>query len=201
MLKIVLAGSSGPGDAAIFDALTASNHEVAQCHDPAHGSTCAVVAGAACPMDGDVDVAVVPLVAAGAAPAQADGVGCAVRASIPVVVVGHGAPGPFQAVAAATANQPGDVVTACERAASGVTDMHSAVAAQALGERIDSLGLPAESAARLSASVRRTPTGLRLEFTHDGLLSPGVAERVGLQVLAALRQSDERARGISLAIV
>lgn len=196
-----MAGSAGPADAALIDALESADAHVTRCHDAAHGSTCSVVAGAGCPMDDGADVALVPLVAAGAAPAQADGVGCAVRASIPVVVVGHGAPGPFAAVAAAQASGAHDVVAACEAAADGASAVHTAVATRALDERVDSLGLTPEGVAQLRTSVRRTPTGLRLELAHAGLLSPGVAERVGLQVLAAVRAADPRARGISLAII
>jgi|GEM_PF-4557755 len=200
-MKVVLAGSTGPVDDPVVAALEAGGAQISRCHHPDDGTMCTMVAGHPCPMDDHAEVAVVPLVAAGAGPTLADGVGCAVRSSIPVVVVGRGSPGPFGAVAAAAADGPDDVVDVCRTAIAGATMAHTRVAQDALEARVDSLGIDADAARELSASVRRNETGLRLEIRTNGLLAHQVGERLGLQVLAAVRAFDPRAKGVSLAVI
>ena len=200
-MKVVLAGSAGPVDDPVIAALREGGAEITSCHHPDDGTMCTMVAGHACPMDAHAEVAVVPLLAAGAAPHQADGVGCAVRSSVPVVVVGRGAPGPFGAIAAAVADGPDDVVAVCRTAIDGATMAHTRVAQDALDARTDSLGIDPEAASALVASVRRNETGLRLEIRTNGKLEPRTGERLGLQVLAAVRAFDPRAKGVSLAVI
>jgi hypothetical protein len=194
----MFAGSSGPADAELIDALQASGAQVLRCHDNADGTLCTLVAGHGCPADQDPDVAVVPVIPAGGAPSLGDGVGCAVRSSIPVVVIGHSAPGPYAAVAAGSADGVHDMVAACRAAIDGATEAHTAVAVGALADRCAALGID-PSACR--AEVRRTDSGLRLEVGLGDTLDRHAGERVALQVLAAVRRFDPRPGGVSLAVV
>jgi hypothetical protein len=169
----VLVVESHPGAAdAAAAALEASGHQVHRCHDAGSAAfPCVGVADpGACPIDGAMDAALV--VRRGIVPQPTEyeqGVGCAIRAGVPVVEEGSDVLDPFAPWLHSRVD--GDVVSACEEAAAG--DALVGVAEAAMGPLLD------------AALVPRADVRCRLERTRSRLIVR----------LVASRPLDERLRG------
>jgi hypothetical protein len=168
---LVVESHPGAGDAAAT-ALEAVGHRVHRCHRP--GSDAFPCVGVAepgqCPVDGALDVALV--VRRGIQPRPSEyeqGVGCAIRAGVPLVEDGSDVLDPFAPWLHERVR--GDAVAACESAAAD--DALAAVAETAMGPLLD------------AALVPRTEVGCRLERT---------AGRLVIRVRST-RPLDERLRG------
>jgi hypothetical protein len=172
---LVVESHPGAGDGSAA-ALAASGHRVHRCHVPgADPFPCVGVADpGACPIDGSLDVALV--VRRGIVPRPTEyeqGVGCAIRAGVPVVEGGSDAFDPFAPwIHSRVVDDP---VAACEAAAA--TDALVAAAERAMGPLLD------------AALIPRTDVRCRLERTTTRLILH----------LVASRPLDERLRG-SLAV-
>jgi len=110
--------------------LQAGGCRVLRCHEPGESAfPCnALIEGRTCPLDVGFDVVVTVRARPLSAPSQAElGVVCALHAGAPLVVAGVGSDRPFGPWTAATVEQGGDVLSACERvtgAAEITEDLH-----------------------------------------------------------------------------
>lgn len=168
--------------------LEAAGHRVHRCWSPSpergHADDgrdpCGGTTGAGCPLDGRVDVAL--LVRRGVSPRlhlTEAGVGCAVRAGVPVVEDGTEALDPFAPYVAGRVEDD-DVAGACQAAADGVWE---AVADQV---RVGSRALLA------AEGINPDRIGLRCRLDGDSLLvkvtGPPMGDR--LQQALAVRAAD-----------
>jgi hypothetical protein len=131
MRVLVVESDRHSADRAIAD-LRAAGHEVARCHESgAPAFPCnALCDGGSCPLDSGSGVDVLLDYRARPHPRPTpfeDGVSCALRHQIPVVVAGAPALNPFDQWTTAVAADD-SVVDACERAATGPIESLAAVA-------------------------------------------------------------------------
>jgi hypothetical protein len=196
----VLLLESEPGVAGdVTTELEDAGHVVVRCREPEHrGFPCRAIGDpGACPLhDGVVDVAVTVRSAASWTPSPGeDGVACALRAGVPLVVAGATAGNPFADWATATTGFD-DVPSVCERAAAAP---RAALGAAATEKLRDALG----------RTVRADVETARVEvFRVDGrlrvvaVLPEGVSRRDSelalTRVVARLRELDPEAAGIDV---
>ncbi len=118
----VLVVESDPGAAAVAIAqLQAAGHRVERCHEPgARAFPCAALNPGRCPLeDGEIDVVLTVRARSHPRPSQLeDGVTCALRQHVPVVVAGRTNLNPYARYDVAVAGVD-DVVETCELAANG----------------------------------------------------------------------------------
>ena len=157
---LVLESHPHAGDEAVAR-LEAAGHAVHRCHEAGSSDSfpCAGLTDAAtCPLTDGVDVAV-DVRGAGAADATAfeDGVGCALRAGVPVVEVGTGGDSPFGAWTFAAAVD--DLPAACEVTA----DARFQALEAAISEQVAHLaGARGVDTSLLSCAVSRRGRGVRI---------------------------------------
>ncbi len=194
----VLVVESEAGAASIAVAqLEAAGHRVERCHEPGDGAfPCAGLATGRCPIEhGAIDVVLTvrPRPSSRPSPLE-DGVICALRRHVPVVVAGRTKRNPFSDHAATLARVD-EVVDACERAATGPQPRHEAVATAALRETLTRAGL-AVGAAR--ADVRRSGHGLRVTVHLPSGCTPRRRGTASVRVVGALRAFDMDAARIEI---
>ncbi len=194
----VLVNESEPHAAGIaMVQLEALGHQVMRCRDPedAQGFPCVGLAVGRCPLeDGSVDVALTVRGASHPRPtALEDGITCALRRRIPVVVAGRTTPNPFAAFGAVVADH--DVVGTCERTAAARRSDYEAIAAKALGWTLRYRDLPLETA---HATVRRGGDGLRVTLHVPAETPKIVRDMAAVRVVGALRAFDTTARRIDI---
>jgi hypothetical protein len=195
----VLVLESETGAATIATAqLEQAGHQVLRCHEPGERAfPCRGLQGDGCPLDGEpVDVALtVRARPVGQPTALEDGVSCALRRHIPVVVAGRTTANPFSSFPVIVAGR--DVVEACERAAAGSLVQHEAVAQRALDESMRRADEDRSESGWVE--VTRRSGGLRATLHFP----PGTPERLramaSVRVVGALRAFDPSAAGIDVA--
>jgi hypothetical protein len=172
--------------------LVARGHRVWRCHEPDAGAfPCRALAGVGqCPLDAPgIDVAVTVRASHRAEPSPyEDGVGCALRARVPVVVVTSAPQSPYDELAADIVER--DVVDACERALRRPSAVHSSIATVALRA---ALRRRAGIDSRASGRVHRSRDGLDVRL--EGLTGLDTRTRgvVVAEVMAAVRAYDRDA--------
>jgi hypothetical protein len=181
-------------------ALAAAGHVVYRCHEPgADPFPCAALAGKPCPVvERGVDVAVTVRSRSGDRPTLLeDGVACALRAHVPVVVAGDvGVPTPYADWATEIA-APDEVVDACERAAAAPLRRHGAVATAELAVALRSGGF---DPSHCRAEVHRTRGRLRVRLDPGAVVDRTTADLAVRRVMAALRELDPTAAGIDISL-
>jgi hypothetical protein len=192
---LVIESEPGAADPAI-EALEAADHRVVRCHEPgAPAFPCRGLAPGDCPLEhGNVDV--VLDVRARTTPHPdplEDGVTCALRRRVPVVLSGSSAVNPFARFPVLDASHQ-DVVTACERAARGPRAEHEAVADRALEATLRNAGID---------EAGRTVVHRRLGGLHVTLLVPPatpaqLGRMAAVRVAGALRAFDRSAGSIDI---
>lgn len=196
----VLLLESEPGAAVVArHELEGAGHLVRTCHEPFEPSfPCnALREGRGCPLDADpIDVTLDVRQRRQSVPRSLeDGVACALRHHIPLVVAGATAPAPHHDFAAEVLEDGFDVVPACERAASAPLLRHSVVAQEALDATLARRDLHVNAEATV---VRRR--GVLLVSVADGdTLDRGAKTMASVRIRAALRAVDRYARGIDVA--
>jgi hypothetical protein len=205
MRVLLLEGDAGAATNAAAE-LRAAGHTLTRCHEsgvdvfPCNG----LAAGHECPLDsGSIDVAVVVRGDApateGTAPvptATEDGVSCALRRFIPLVVVGP-EQSPFLDHATAISADAGTVVPAVEHAAAAPLPRHSEAARQALREVLDTHGLPDVTA---DARVRRVGNDLRVVLRTSDEVPPIVHEMASVRAVGAMRAFDPHTEVIDVTL-
>ncbi|HUI47397.1 MAG TPA: hypothetical protein VL119_01795 [Acidimicrobiia bacterium] len=188
------AGAAAPARAELENA----GHRVQECRDP-HGAAfpCnALVDGRGCPFDGSpLDVVLDVRSGVRSQPsAREDGVVCALRQYVPVVIAGSSVLNPYEGFATEILDGNADLVAACERAACAPLEAHSRAAELALhGD------LARRSAdAGVHATVRRRRGSLLITVSHTGPLDRATRNMIAVRMRAAVRELDRFARGIDV---
>jgi hypothetical protein len=173
--------------------LEASGHAVARCHDPgAPAFPCAGVERG-CPIDtGPLDVALAVRSASAAEPSGGEqGVTCALRHRIPVVVADAGHP------YGARVDEAGDdVVAACESVAAAPRTAHAAAVRAAVE---DDPRLRA-AAIGVAVDVRRRAPDLAVRVWVPAGLEEGMEAAVANRAATAARRFDPGARIIDVSV-
>jgi hypothetical protein len=200
-LMDVLVLETEPGSADwTIDELIDRGHRVSRCHErgrPAFPCR-ALERQGSCPLSNPgIDVAVTVRAHPGTRPAlREDGVACALRARVPLVVAGRVAFNPYEEWADEVV-EDGDVVGACERVVAAPSRAHSQVAQTALR---DALRRRAGSAGGADALVWRNRGGLRVRLEGLDLLDRSISGLVAADVAAALRAFDLQAPRIDISL-
>jgi hypothetical protein len=187
---LVVESSPGAADDAC-DELVAAGHEVRRCFDrdaepfPCNG----IAEGRKCPFDdGRVDVAIsVRQFPHARTSSMEDGLRCAIRKRVPVVLAGANVNSPYANYATETLGGTTGVVATCERAASAPLPAHTAAATRVAVEATRDARL----AAVPQAVVRQRGTALVVEIFGAGGLTPAAKTVVSARVLVALRELDD----------
>lgn len=186
---LVLESEHGAADSTV-EKLEESGHRVFRCHEPrAAVFPCRALAGEApCPLaDPGIDVAVTVRARPDLRPSvREDGVACALRARVPLVVAGHDVLNPYEEWAAEVV-QDDDVVGACERVVAAPSGDHSEAATDALRE---ALQRRAGSTGHADAVVWRDHDRLRVRLERVEGIDDSVRGIVAADVTAALRAFD-----------
>ena len=200
MRVLVLESEPGAADRAAA-ALEAASHTVARCHDagdPAFPCR-ALEDGSTCPLEQDPVDVVLTVRSPGDAPnALEDGVACAIRAHIPLVVAGDSEAGPYGPWATATVGAEDDVVDACATAATAPLVRHSRAGTERLRELLAHNGVPDAESAKVE--VTRRNGRLRVLLQVPERVTPQVADVAATHVLAAIHAIDPTARGTDVSI-
>lgn len=176
--------------------LAAANHSIHRCHDPGNRAfPCNGLTGE-CPLEATaIDVVLDARARTRTWPTPLeDGVTCALRRHVPVVVAGRASLNPFEEHGAVVADGD-DVVAACEAAAFGALPRHGEVATEALRLTLERAGVPTDGA---SATVVRRNGRLRAELTVPPAAPPAVRRTAEVRVLGALRRYDTDSTGVDV---
>jgi len=195
---LVLESDRGAADVA-REELAAAGHVVLRCHEPgASAFPCnALVKGHQCPLEAaDVDVALDVRARPRSQPAaQEDGVTCALRHHIPVVIAGPTVLNPYDGYAVEMLGRTFDVVAACEHASEAPLRDHTAVAARALRQVLE---LRDDIPAGPVVTVTRRHGALVAEVENATHVDDATKSMVSVRLTAALREVDRHARGIDV---
>jgi hypothetical protein len=200
MRVLVLESEPGAADAAVA-ALERNGHAVARCHDPGDlAFPCRAIDDLSrCPLNRTpIDVAVTIRGEERWTTSELeDGVACAIRARVPLVIGGAVAANPYRRWATLTMHDE-DIVAACTRAASARLGEHSEVATLVLRQTLERHNAhdPDDSYAR----VVRRDARLRVRLHLAPAVSSRVTEIAATRVVAALRRLDPLARGIDISL-
>jgi hypothetical protein len=193
----VLVVESEPGAAALaIEDLERAGHTVHRCHRPgAPAFPCVALESGDCPLESEgIDAVVTVRGASGIRPTPLeDGVSCALRRRIPVVVAGRTAVHPFETFEASTTTMD-DLVGACERARDTLT-LHRAVARDALVVTLERAGIDAHG---VDAEVVRRDGRLLVRLVLPPQTPAGTRQMAAVRVTGALRKFDQYAGGIDV---
>ena len=196
----VLVVESDPGAGAnARDALRRAGHTVLRCHpEGTHAFPCnALAEGERCPFDAQaVDVVVDVRRRPRAEPSPfEDGVRCGLQRHVPLVVAGRLISNPFENYATEVVVGDGDVVAACERAATSSLPKHSEVARVALGDALRRRGLDGGG---YEVMVFRREGVLTVEAYVGAELDHTTKSVASARMVGAVRQLDRFANGIDV---
>jgi hypothetical protein len=190
---LVLESEVGAADEARRE-LEEAGHHVVGCHK--RGEDAFPCAGLHderhCPLDEVVDVAldVCPRPRSQPAPRE-DGVACALRQHIPLVIAGPAVLNPYDDYAQSTINRTYDVVDACERAATAPLRDHTSAAARALRDVLDRRRVDATPL----VAVRRRDGVLLIEVSRAENVDHATRSMAAVRMAGAVRALDHYARG------
>lgn len=191
---LLLTTDDGPVDE-IVDELAAAGYEVRRCHEGGLRFPCAGLAGGGCPLEatGGVDVAIDVRQHPWPDPTSLEvGVTCALRAGVPLVVVGRRGH-PFEPWAMSSVEGGGDLAARCEQAMRDALGPAREAVSGAVRSVLDNHGLGDEPVAvdvtrqrnRLHVSI-----GIEADDTVRGLAAARAA--------SALRPLDRAATAIEI---
>ena len=168
-------------------ALEHAGHRVHRCHDRRRPDfPCVGLSGGDCPLDGPIDVALAVRQRATPRPTPLeDGVTCALRAGIPLVVDGRALLDPFADLAATHVEVEGDVVGTCERTVAEALDPLAGAVHDTFAPLLASRGLAADS-----LDVRLEPGDgvLTVHLRGGDDVPKAVVEMLGVRALDAIRK-------------
>jgi len=199
MLRVLVVESDRQGASLAVRALQDAGHTVLRCHDDDVAFPCnALVEGRTCPLDGDgVDVVYDHRSHPYPRPtAFEDGVSCAIRQHVPLVVGGTATLSPFEPWTMRTSGTTGDVVAACEAAAVARLTRLETPALAEVRRRLEAASGAAEAA---DVEIRRQ--GRRLAVTihlPDG--APEIDEALAVAVAGVIRAHDRSSSQVDVAV-
>ncbi|HZJ27086.1 MAG TPA: hypothetical protein VFF40_08780 [Acidimicrobiia bacterium] len=200
MRVLVLESEPRAADTAI-DQLEAAGHDVVRCHerDGAAFPCVGLDHHDRCPLNGTpVDVA---LTVRGderwTTSELEDGVPCAIRSGVPLVVAGESGGSPYAPWTTATVHGD-DVVSACDWAATAPLTRHSDAATASLRETLARHGVTHAEAA--GATVTRSRGRLCVRLTMPDSVAEDVAQLGATRAMAALRAMDPDAAGMDITL-
>jgi hypothetical protein len=126
-----------------------------------------------------------------------DGVTCALRQHVPVVVAGSEILNPFSGYATAFVERDSDLVGACERAARTPLRRHTEAATRAL---TDVLRRRSRSISPVVRVVRHAGA-LRSEVQGASGLDESTKSMAAVRMCAAVREIDRHSRGVDVAFM
>lgn len=199
MKVLVLESDQGAAGVAVGN-LEAAGHGVFRCHEPsAHPFPCgALERGGVCPLvKENIDVALAVRSRPEDRPLPLeDGVACALRYRVPLVVAGDPSENPYESWHPVVV-EGDDVVAACEQAARSVNLEMSEAATAMLRAALELSGHDTEAA---SATVARNAGVLEAALTIPPGVDKRAASEASVRVAGALRLLDRNARGIDVSI-
>jgi hypothetical protein len=156
---------------------------------------CAGLASGACPLEtAPIDVVVTVRDHPRVQPSPIeDGVVCALRRRVPVVVSGQSLMNPFESLGAVAPAE--DVVAACESVARGPQAGHTNCAQSALAELLELHGF---GAGQGDAAVCRTDGRLEVRVRVDPEIPQPIRRMAAVRITGALRVYDPYAAGIDI---
>ena len=178
--------------------LVAAGHEVVRCHaDGAPAFPCTGLAGAGCPVEDGVDVAVTVRTHPRSTPAATeDGVISALRRRVPVVVAGRTLFQPFSGFDVTEVAAEGDVVATVEGVAADRRPQHEAVAQPLLDEVLQRGG----AGGRGRVVVTRSRTGLTVGLLVPPGTSANLRSQASVRVVGGVRAYDSAAPRIDVTV-
>ncbi|GIU85934.1 MAG: hypothetical protein KatS3mg009_0449 [Acidimicrobiia bacterium] len=195
---LVLETDRGAADAAVEE-LTAAGHQVLRCHDAGAPSfPCRGVDDTRqCPFDTTpVDVALTVRSRPRSQPSPLeDGVSCALRRHVPLVVAGPAVMNPYEEYAAEVLDRTYDVTAAVERAAGAPLPTHGARAADALAGVLAVHGV---EGCTPKVTVHRHAGRLSVSVEDADGLDHAVKSVASVRIIGALRELDRDAAGIDV---
>ncbi len=196
---------SDPGSAgAVRAGLEQAGHTVVRCHDPQRPTFPCAGIEQECPLDGPgADAAVVVRSAARQTPTgYENGVTCAVRQRVPLVVVSPTGASPYARYAEAVLDgeDVGAVVAAVAQAATGRSAGHEAAATAAVHQVLAHHGIE-HLAGGIAVEVRRSPVGLDVRLRLAPEVSPALRGELADRVHAAVRAYDPAAHRLDVGVV
>ena len=165
--------------------LMEAGHEVVRCRaDDGPAFPCAGLEPGGCPIEGGIDVALTVRTGPPEAPtAREDGVTCALRRHVPLVVAGPPGPNPFEGWATVCVDER-DLVAACEAAASADVERLSAVARD---EAVKALVRRGHAADGVDVITRRSAHDLKVEVALPDVVTDREADAIAVAVADRLR--------------
>lgn len=200
-MRVLVVGSVPVSAQSATAELETAGHEVLRCHEESGPAfPCAALTdGDGCPLEGEpVDVVLDVHDARTTAPsAYEDGVACAIRQHVPIVVVSDGTH-PYERWSTRQVSSASDVARACEAAARSPLSEHSELAARVAAESLERAGITGRAA---NATVHRDRGSLKVLLSLPPAHPDGLEQMVVARVISALRGHDRAARGIDVTIV
>ncbi len=195
---LVLESEPATADAAIA-ALQASGHTVHRCHDEGARSFPCLGVDQQCPLESaSIDVALTIRARPRSVPGLLeDGVTCALKHRIPVVVGGHTALHPFAEHAAAVVESKDDLVATVEAAAHGSLRQHEVLAGAIAKETLANHEV---ASGPITATATRRKGVVRVVVDLGGAGDQTLRDVVATRVHMALRTFDRHARAIDIAV-
>jgi hypothetical protein len=195
---LVLESERGAADATIRD-LMAAGHRVLRCHEvdePAF--PCAALRRGECPLEQHrVDATLTVRSHPHSQPTpEEDGVSCALRTQVPLVVAGATTLNPYDEFATEIVDGTATVVDACERAANAPLRRHTDAATRTLAAVLETHEVHGVTA---RVTVRRVRGGLHVTAHSDRPLERHLQSVAAVRMTAALREIDHNARSIDVA--
>jgi hypothetical protein len=126
-----------------------------------------------------------------------DGIACAIRHHVPLVVAGPDVLNPFEEFATATIGRDDDIVGSVEHAARAPLPKHTDAAARAIRAVLDSRGLRTTPI----VSVRRAYGALVVDVSGASELDRETKDVAAVRIVAAIREIDRASRGIDVRFV
>jgi hypothetical protein len=199
-LNVLVVESERGAAAGAIQELEGAGHSIHRCHEIGDDVfPCNALAEARdCPFDAaPIDVAVTVRAVPRSQPTVLeDGIVCAMKRHVPVVVTGRTALHPYEGWATETAPL-NDVVAAVERAAGTEMPAHQAVARAALDLALSQRGVDPSCA---SVRVERHLRGLRVVLALPSSLSASDHDMIAVRVMGALRAADTTAAFIDVGL-
>ena len=168
--------------------LIEAGHEVVRCRaDDGPAFPCAGLEPGGCPIEGGIDVALT--VRTGPRPhptAREDGVTCALRRHVPLVVAGPPGPNPFEGWSTVCVGDS-DLVAACESAAAADVERLSAVACD---EAVKALERRGHAGGGVDAITHRSAHQLKVEIALPDAVTDAEADAIAVAVADRLRSVE-----------